>query len=73
VGVVAGISFCPMSPFVVLSDSRGLTIAFSTSSNFVVAPGAEPTGLAGFTDSIVKEEIESLDAYHEFPHFKHSS
>ena len=71
-GVVAGISFYPESPFVVLSDLRGLTIDFFTPSIFSVVPGAVPTGLAGFTDSIIKEEIESLDAYNEFPHFKHS-
>ena len=71
-GVAAGISFCPESPFIFLSDSQGLTIDFSTSSNFSVVPGVVPTGLEGFTDYIVKEEIEYLDAYHEFPHFKHS-
>ena len=60
-GVVAGISFYPESPFVVLSDSRGLTIAFSTSSIFSVVPGVVPTRLEGFINSIIKEGIHRRD------------
>ncbi len=51
--------------------SHGLASSFSTSSNFEVAHGATPTiGVAVLTTS---DEIASLDEYHEFPHFKHSS
>ncbi|PON84584.1 LOW QUALITY PROTEIN: hypothetical protein TorRG33x02_196510 [Trema orientale] len=63
-GICASLVFLKTS-LTALSDSRGLTSFFSTSSNLAVAHGAVPTFFAELGESIVSVAASSRDAYHE--------